>query len=140
MSSETDVSVRGVVWAGGIIMFLAAGHLLITGVISAQHLPDWFSGALWLGADGLDGLRDPAPAAGAFWMVWGSFAVPLGLVGALVVRFGRLGQVPPPYIAIGVAVWGLVAAVVLEPTPFVLVVIPAGMLLAAQRGRRAATA
>ncbi|MFC4011649.1 hypothetical protein ACFOY2_30765 [Nonomuraea purpurea] len=133
MSSET--SSKSVVWAGGILMTLAGVHLAITSVLSARHIPSWFGGALWTFPPGPDFLAVLAPNEGAFWLVWGSFAVPLGLIGALVVGFGRRGQVPPPYLGIGVALWALGGAAVMEPTPFVLGAVPAAMLLAAWRRR-----
>lgn len=139
MSSETSVSVKSVVWAGGILVFLACVHLAITGLAAAPHIPGWFRGEAWLpGTGGLAELGSPPANVGAFWLVWGSFAVPLGLLGALVARSGRGGRVPPPYVAGGLALWALVGAICFEPSPFVTVLVPCALLLAARRGRRRA--
>ncbi|MFI7643667.1 hypothetical protein [Nonomuraea sp. NPDC049400] len=140
MSSDTSVSVKSVVWAGGILALLACLHLSSTALLSADHLPGWFRGELWFFPPNLDDLAMLAPNVGAFWMVWGSFGVPLGLVGALVVGYGRRGQVPPSYVGVVVGFWALTSAAVLEPSPFVLGVIPAVMLVVASRKRQAVTA
>ncbi|NRQ36528.1 hypothetical protein HII36_32545 [Nonomuraea sp. NN258] len=124
------------VWAGAILVFLACVHLVSTSVLSAAHIPAWFQGELWLFPPSPGDLTDLAANVGAFWMVWGSFGVPLGLIGALVVGFGRRGQVPPAYLGIGVAGWALIGALLFEPSPFVLGLVPAGMLLAAAYKRR----
>ncbi|MFB9627703.1 hypothetical protein [Nonomuraea helvata] len=137
MSSDTSVSVKR---AGGMLVFLACAHLVLTGVLSAEHVPSWFAGGMWFFPPGPDDLSRLAPDVGAFWLVWGSFAVPLGLIGALVVGFGRRGEVPPPYLGIGVALWALGGAAVFEPSPFVLAVVPAAMLLAARRRAPASSA
>ncbi|MEV0354201.1 hypothetical protein AB0H88_51390 [Nonomuraea sp. NPDC050680] len=140
MSSDTFIPVKGVVWAGRILVSLAGLHLLAMSLLSADHIPGWLGGELWFFPPNVDDLARPTPSMGAFWLTWGSFAVPLGLIGALVVGFGRRGQVPPPYLGIGVALWALVGAAVFEPSPFVLGVVPAALLLGAARRRRAVAA
>ncbi|WP_214321807.1 hypothetical protein [Nonomuraea sediminis] len=135
MSSETTGSVKRVVRAGGILVFLACLHLVSTALLSMEHIPGWFRGELWFFPPGPDDFAHLAPGVGAFWLVWGSFGVPLGLVGALVVGLGRRGQVPGAYLGIVVTLWALSSAAVLEPSPFVLAVIPGVMLLAAARKR-----
>ncbi|NUW42534.1 hypothetical protein HT134_20675 [Nonomuraea rhodomycinica] len=108
---------------------------MITLLVSADHVPGWLGGELWHFPPHLDDLSRPAPNMGAFWLVWGSFAVPLGLVGALVAGLGRRGVVPPAYCGAGLALWALVGAAVFEPSPFLLAVVPAVMLLTARRPR-----
>ncbi|MEV6032264.1 hypothetical protein AB0L65_13995 [Nonomuraea sp. NPDC052116] len=130
MSSDTSVLVRR---AGGMLVFLGCVHLVATAVLSAEHIPGWFGGSMWFFPPGPEDLSRLAPGVGAFWLVWGSFAVPLGLIGALVVGFGRRGRVPPAYLGIGVGVWALGGAALFEPSPFVLAVVPAVLLLVAHR-------
>ncbi|GAA1587643.1 hypothetical protein GCM10009678_82570 [Actinomadura kijaniata] len=127
-------------WAGGILVLLACLHLSSAALLSADHLPGWFRGELWFFPPDPDDLATPAPNVGAFWMVWGSFGVPLGLVGALVAGYGRRGQVPPPYVGVIVGFWALTSAAVFEPSPFALGMIPAVMLLIASRKRQAMVA
>lgn len=129
-----------VVWAGGLLVFLACLHLVSTGLLNAHHMPAWFRGDLWLSPKGFSDLGALPVEIGAFWLVWGSFGVPLGVLGALVAGLGRRGQAPPAYVAICVAVWGVTSAAVLEPSPFIAVLIPAGMLLVAARRRRGVAA
>ncbi|GAA3174491.1 DUF6463 family protein [Nonomuraea roseoviolacea] len=130
--------VRGVVWAGGVIVFLACAHTLVTLAVSARHIPSWLQGGMWA-PDLFATLAAPPPVTGAFWISWGSFGVPLGLLGALVVRMGRAGQVPPLYVPCGITAWCLVAAVCFEPSPFATAAIPSIMLMLAWRRRRAET-
>ncbi|MER6942861.1 DUF6463 family protein [Nonomuraea sp. NPDC000554] len=140
MSSDTKVSVTSALWAGRILATLSCLHLALTGVANARHVTGWLTGGLWMTPRGLDDLATLGPDGAGFWIFWGSFAVPLGLLGAFVARMAKIGQVPPPYVAVVVAIWALVAAVVFEPSPFVLGVVPAAMLLAAWRKQRAAAA
>ncbi|MEV0616825.1 DUF6463 family protein [Nonomuraea sp. NPDC050404] len=138
MSSETTGSVKSVVWAGGILLVLGAAHVVLSGVLSAAHIPGWWQGGLWNVR--IAALMSPEPAMGAFWLVWGSFGVPLALIGALVVGFGRRGQAPPVYLGVGVLVWALVGAALFEPSPFVVGAIPGVLMLAATRKSRTARA
>ncbi|MEV0646751.1 DUF6463 family protein [Phytomonospora sp. NPDC050363] len=122
---------RKVVWAGGILLALGVLHLASTLVISADHLPGWFARELWLSGESEMSMSALPPEAGAFWLSLGSFGLPLLLLGALVVRLGRRGEAPPAYVGWGVGVWGALGAYLLEPTPFVLTLIPATLLLVA---------
>ncbi|MEV0588621.1 hypothetical protein [Nonomuraea sp. NPDC050310] len=134
MRSETisSVSNRRVVLAGRVVAALGALHLAITGALNLGHLPAWFNGEMWLPANGLS---DLTPAQGAFWLVVGSFAVPLLAMGLLIAWLGRAGLVPPAYVAWLLGGWGTVGALVLEPSPFLLTWVPAIMLLRAGRSQ-----
>jgi hypothetical protein len=61
-------------------------------------------------------------------------------VRALVVRGAREGQTPPAYVGIALIVWAALGALIFEPSPFVLGVIPGAMLVAAARSHRSVTA
>jgi hypothetical protein len=129
----TADSNRTAVRAGRILLGLAALHLTITGATAAHHVPDWTTGGLWPPPGGLG---DPDPINGAFWMTWGNFAVPLGLVGALAVWLGRNGHTPPRFLAYTIVGWALVGAAFFEPSPFILGAIPGLMLAGAASPRR----
>ncbi|MFF8713116.1 DUF6463 family protein [Streptomyces sp. NPDC015184] len=115
------------VHAGRVLTFLGALHLLALGTQNTGHLGAWFGGDLW----GLprEEFVEPSGAAGAFWISFGSFAVPLLLLGLLVSHLGRQGVRVPPAIGWGLAAWSVVGAVVVEPTPMVLVLLPAVLLI-----------
>ncbi|MEV5983224.1 DUF6463 family protein [Streptomyces sp. NPDC052114] len=119
----TNTAVR----AGRILVALGALHLLVLGAQNAGHFGAWFSGDLW----GLprEEFVEPSGAGGAFWISLGSFAVPLLLLGLLVAHLGRLGVRVPSSVGWGLAVWSAVGAVVIEPTPMLLVLIPAVLLI-----------
>ncbi|MBB1256289.1 hypothetical protein H3146_23460 [Streptomyces sp. OF3] len=109
-------------------------HITLLGAQNIGHLGAWFSGDLW----GLprEEFVEPRGAGGAFWISIGSFAVPLLLLGLLVSHFGRRGVRVPPSVGWGLAVWGAVGAAVIEPTPMLLILLPA-VLLIRQRERTA---
>ncbi|GAB3160862.1 DUF6463 family protein [Myceligenerans halotolerans] len=123
-------------WAGRILMILGAVHLILLGALNLEYAGEWFTGALW----GLppDEFLHPSGAAGAFWISIGSFAVPMLLLGALVSDLARRGIVAPASIGWGLAAWCAVAAVVLEPTPMLLGLIPAVLLIREARAARPA--
>ncbi|GAA4636248.1 hypothetical protein GCM10023196_085230 [Actinoallomurus vinaceus] len=118
------------VWAGRILMFLATAHLVTTTALSHAHLSAFLQGDLWLPEHGLS---DLSPELGAYWLTVGSFGLPLLLLGAVVVSTGRAGRTLPPYLGWGLVAWTLAGSLLLEPTPMILVLIPAGMLIAARR-------
>ncbi|OLF14963.1 hypothetical protein BU204_24760 [Actinophytocola xanthii] len=107
-------------------------HLAFFLVRSLDFVPDWVGGELWrVVPDG-----DPMPQAQAyFWQLLGSFAVPLLLVGLLLVRFARAGRALPPFVTWTVAGWTLVCALVLLPSGFPVLVV-ASVLLVLGRARR----
>ncbi|WNF26931.1 DUF6463 family protein [Streptomyces sp. C11-1] len=123
-------------WAGRILMILGAMHLIGLGVQNVQYLDEWFTGALW----GLprDEFVHPRGANGAFWISLGSFAVPMMLLGALVSDLARRNIATPASIGWGLAAWSVVSAAVLEPTPLLLGLIPAVLLIRGARAARSA--
>ncbi|GAA0933752.1 hypothetical protein [Nonomuraea longicatena] len=137
MSSGTSVTVKR---AGWILLALAGVHLALLALATATHLPGWIGGQLWVTPQGLSDFAELSPSAGAFWAFWGSFAVPLGLLGAMVIRSAREGRTPPAYVGIGLIVWAAVGALIFEPSPFVLGAIPGAMLVVAARSRQAVAA
>ena len=113
-----------------ILTFLATAHLVITTALSHAHLSAFLHGDLWLPAHGLS---DLSPELGAYWLTIGSFGLPLLLLGAIVASTGRAGRTVPAYTGWGLVAWTLVGSLILEPTPMILVLIPAGMLIVARR-------
>ncbi|MGI5346752.1 DUF6463 family protein [Streptomyces sp. CA-250714] len=123
-------------WAGRILMFLGAVHLIVLGAQNVQYIDEWFNGTLW----GLprDEFIHPRGANGAFWSSIGSFAVPMMLLGALVSDLARRRIALPASIGWGLAVWCAVSAAILEPTPMLLGLIPAVLLIREARAVRSA--
>ncbi|MFE3455171.1 DUF6463 family protein [Nonomuraea sp. NPDC059194] len=120
-------------WAGWIIAFVGAAHTIgaLTIEKAAHHAGAWFSGQLW-GQD----LAAMSPANSAYWLSLSSFGPPLLLVGLLVLWLERRGLVPPVFIAWTLGALTLIDAVVLGPTPGLLILIAAALLLVAARRAR----
>ncbi|MGP4001440.1 DUF6463 family protein [Streptomyces sp. 8N706] len=114
-------------WAGRILTFLGALHLVVLGAQNTAHVDDWFNRSLW----GLprDEFIEPSGANGAFWITIASFAVPLLLLGTLISHLAQQGCRVPQTVGWGLAAWSVVGSVILEPTPLLLVLIPAGLLI-----------
>ncbi len=125
---------RAATWA---LLIISLMHILFFSiqVVSSGHLSAWLSGQLW-GPQVLD--VELSQAQGAFWQLLGSFAAPLVLLSALLLRLVRTDVPIPGFIGYGLAIWLLICSVVLEPSGFPLGLIPAGMLIIAHRRRVAA--
>ncbi|MCX5192543.1 DUF6463 family protein [Streptomyces sp. NBC_00249] len=121
------------VWAGRTTVAIGLLHLVYFTVKSWSRWDDWAGGALRSRA----AIDDPAnsPSLSAFWALPGSFAVPLVLLGLLLVRMARTGQEVPGYVPWTLGAWVLLCAAVLEPSGFPLGIVPVGLLLAARYGR-----
>lgn len=118
------------VWAGRIMAFLAVAHLGLLGVDRARYLSGWLTGGLWqLPGPG----SDLSQSAAAFWLVVGSFAAPVLVLGLLVSWIGRAGGRVPGLVGWGLGAWALAGTLVLEPSPFVLGLVPAAMIVLASR-------
>ncbi|MDT3395885.1 DUF6463 family protein [Streptomyces sp. B1866] len=114
-------------WAGRSLILLSVAHLVGMGAQNTASLDEWFGGGLW----GLSRQEfvHPDGAAGAFWLVVASFAVPLLLLGALVTHLARRGVVVPQSIGWGLAAWCAAGAAILEPAPLLLGLVPAALLI-----------
>lgn len=116
-------------WAGRILLFLGTLHLVVIGAQNTRYFGDWFTGALW--GQPREEFIHPAGAGGAFWATVGSFAVPLILLGVLVLDLARREVAVPPLIGWALAAWALVGAAIMEPTPMILLLVPAVVLIRA---------
>ncbi|MFE3059177.1 DUF6463 family protein [Nocardia sp. NPDC059239] len=114
-------------WAGGVLAFIGAGHLTVGLLLSSAQFGNWLSLQLW------GHWWEDTESANAFWANPAGFGLPLTLVGLLVMWMTRHGIVPPASLAWTVLAWGVVCAIIAEPTPAPLVVITAALLLRATR-------
>ncbi|MGW6422818.1 DUF6463 family protein [Nocardia sp. NPDC055053] len=122
---------RMIKWAGMVLAIIGGGHLAIGLLLSSSSFDEWLSFELW------GHWWEDTPAANSFWANPAGFGWPLLLVGSLIVWMDRRGIVPPEFLAWAVLGWGVVCAVIVEPTPGPVVVIAAVVLL---RGIRVAGA
>ncbi|MFE4259726.1 DUF6463 family protein [Streptomyces sp. NPDC056883] len=121
------------IWAGRSTVFIGLGHIAFFAAQTRSSWGDWLSGAL----HGRAAMEDPAnlDSLRLFWALPGSFAVPLILLGLLVVRMARTGQEIPRYLGWTLAAWVLLCGWILEPSGFPLGLAPTALLLLAHRAR-----
>lgn len=126
-------------WAGWIITLAGVGHTLGSLVETVpDHVGTWFSGPLWSQGD----YSAWSDAAAGFWYSVLSFGPPLLLVGVTVLWLDRRGITPPSIIALAMATWVVVSFVAHGPSPLLLLLVAAGLLLLGAhraRHRNAAT-
>ncbi|MFD0353354.1 DUF6463 family protein [Streptomyces sp. NPDC127110] len=127
-------------WAGRSTVAIGLLHLAFFVGPTWSRWADWLGGGL----HGPSAIEDPANAESLklFWAMPGSFAVPLVLLGLLVIRMTRTGQEVPGYLGWTLGAWVLVCGWILAPSGFPLGLVPVGLLLLARRAnptrRRAA--
>ena len=130
-SAKERLGDQRVKWAGRVLVGFGAGHLIGAFALTVRdHAHRWFSAQLWRPEEGI---LDMSPAMAAFWLTTGSLGAPLIVLGVLVLWLGRRGMTPPPSVAWMLVAWSLVAAVIVEPAPWLFITLAGGLLLAAAR-------
>lgn len=126
-------------WAGRILVFLGAGHTVLSlAMVAPDHAAAWFGARLWRPEEGI---LEMSPAMAAYWLTVGGFGIPLLTLGLTVLWMHRRGIVPPAFIGWILLAWTLVDAVVLLPSPWVLGVAASVLYLAGvRRAERTAAA
>ncbi len=129
-STPIDATVAKLtVWAGWAMAGIAVLHVVFWSVVTWPDWGAWAAGGLW-GADPVTA-REYRLHHG-YWALVGSFAVPLFLLGLVIVHLTRLGVPSPRYVAWVVLGWVLIASVLMEPNGFPLGFVPVALLLRAQ--------
>ncbi|MER5808505.1 DUF6463 family protein [Streptomyces sp. NPDC002033] len=118
-------------WAGRGAVSIGGLHAALFAVKSRSEWGGWLSGAL-RGADP----DSRAETLRLFWALPGGFAVPLILLGLLLSRMARTGQEVPRYVGWALAGWVVPAGWILEPSGFLLGLVPAVLLILASTTRR----
>lgn len=81
----------------------------------------------------------PTDAAVQFWALPGGFVVPGVLLALVILRAGRRGDTVPIHVPIVLGVWALLCVWMVGPSGFLLLLVPATLLLIASlRSRRRA--
>ncbi|MGP3977714.1 DUF6463 family protein [Streptomyces sp. 8N114] len=119
-------------WAGWIIALAGMGHTLGSLVEAApEHAGTWFGGGWNLGD-----YPEMSDATVAWWYSVFSFGPPLLLIGLTVLWLDRRGMTPPLFISWAMAAWVVVGFVVDGPSPLLVLLVAAGLLLAGARRTR----
>lgn len=118
-----------------ILGVLGAGHLVLGLVLTRETLARWASDGVWaavplLGsAESLDSARN----ALAFWAALGSFSMPQVALALLIWHLAGRGIRVPASIGWIIAVWSLIAALILVPSPFILITVAGVLVIIAAR-------
>lgn len=113
-------------WAGWIMTLAGIGHTLGSLVETVpDHVGTWFSWRLWSETD----YAELSDAAVGWWYSGYSFGPPLLLIGLTVLWLDRRGMTPSPFIAWAMATWVLVSFVVSGPSPLLVLLVAASLLL-----------
>lgn len=129
--------------AGGILIALGVGHLVLAVVLSAGSIAGWADRGLWAAVPLLPG-GDQATVASVrntavFWAGPGSFAVPLTLLGLLIRHLAGRGAAVPVWLGWALAAWCLIGGVLLVPSPYFAGVIAGALIISAHRTQRRET-
>ncbi len=116
-------------WAGWLITLCGVGHTTGSLVQTLPHYAgDWFRWKLWDG----DLVTMNHTTAG-FWYSAFSFGPPLIVIGLTVVWMARRGITPPAFIAWCAVGWTLITAALSGPSPLLLLLVAATLLLVGAR-------
>jgi hypothetical protein len=131
MTKRKGVPGSGLNRAAGIaLVVIGALHLVV--MAPHPHWESWFAGGLWNGAG------SPASTS-AFWAMPASFAVPMVLLGVMIIRLAPRGEVPA-FLGWTLLAWDLICILLISPlSGFSLGLIPIILLvIASLRGRAVA--
>jgi hypothetical protein len=98
-------------------------HMVVLGVDALPEISGWFRLEQWTLAHWQPFASQPtalAASGAAFWSTIGSFAIPMILLGALIVELARRGQAVPGYLGWTLLGWMLLASLIVEPSGFPL--------------------
>lgn len=110
-------------WSGIALMVLGVAHLIALGIDALPFAQSWLNLDLWTTGHWLPFATQPpklAASNAAFWATLGSCAVPLIILGALIVRMTRDGIPVPLFVGWSLCLWLGACALFLEPSGFPL--------------------
>lgn len=116
-------------------------HLFVLGGDALIQAPGWLGGALWTRdhwGPPADQRPGPILSGFAFWSTVGSFAIPLIVLGLLLLWMTRRGIVVPRFVGLALLGWGTAATLIMLPSgfpPLVLVLI--GLCFGVRGGTKA---
>ncbi|MGL4238621.1 DUF6463 family protein [Tabrizicola sp.] len=122
------------------IIALSVLHMIVLGYDAANHAASAVKGDLWTWEHWgpVAGQRPDLVLTGfAFWSTIGSFAVPLGVLGALILWMDRQGIRVPAFVGFALLAWTALSTILMPPSGFpVALLVAAALCLALTRGHR----
>lgn len=113
-------------WSGYALIALGVIHILVLGVDIPGELPRWLSGGMWT-LEHWQPVRsqsaDMVAMNSVFWATLGSLAVPLALLGSLIVWMDRRRLPIPTYIGWVLVGWSLIMSLLMPPSGLPLVLL-----------------
>lgn len=115
-------------WSGIAMVAIGIVHMIVLGIDAVVEIPGWLRLELWtaehwqpLRAQRLELLASNA----AFWSTIGSFALPLIMLGAVVIWLDKRELPVPGFLGWSLLAWIVVASLIIEVSGF-----PLGILIA----------
>ena len=119
------------------IIGLCVLHMVVLGYDASNHAASMLRGELWTWEHWgpVSSQRPALVITGfAFWSTIGSFAVPLGVLGALVLWMINRGLRIPGFVGFTLLAWGAVSTVLIPPSGFpIFVLVAIGLCVALRR-------
>jgi hypothetical protein len=119
------------------IMGLCVLHMIVLGYDASNHAASMLTGELWTWEHWgpVSGQRPELVVTGfAFWSSIGSFAVPLGVLGALVLWMINRGLRVPRFVVVTLLAWGTVSTTLIPPSGFpIFVLVAIGLCVGLRR-------
>lgn len=106
------------------LIVLGAIHIVVLGIDAAGYAGGWLGGMLWTWDHWwpvIDQPLDLVRSGFAFWSTVASCAVPMILVGVLLLWIDSHGLALPRAAMVALALWALMAVLLMPPSGFVLV-------------------
>jgi hypothetical protein len=130
-------------WSGIAMVALGILHMIVLGIDAVAEIPGWLRLELWtaehwqpLRAQRLEILASNA----AFWSTVGSFALPLIIIGAVVIWLDKRRLPIPTFLGWSLLAWITVASLIIEVSGFPLgIPIATCLILGARRQKSLAS-
>jgi Family of unknown function (DUF6463) len=132
----SNVNTRNITASGGYLAIAGAGIHLVVATMKRGDVWRQIRDEGFVNTVTLDPSADQLAAAEAFWFSPGSFAVPLGLIGLLVVHLTRKGQRLPLWLGWIIVVWALILGL-LVPNSGAWLILAVGALIVVGESRHA---
>lgn len=126
-------------WSAYMMIAIGVLHMLVLGYDALPVISGWAQFDLWTMTHTT---TPPAErpfamvvSTDSFWATIGGFAIPLMVLGALVLWMDRRGYPVPSFVGWGIGAWALVNSLIMQPSGFPLGLIIAALLIIGVRRR-----